>query len=43
MENRFLIRGICLVAGLWFHRDILLFLHAIEQAFLGGIRLFQIR
>ncbi len=37
------IEGVYLVAGLRFHRSIPSFLEAIEQAFLGGIRLFQLR
>lgn len=43
MENRSIVNGIYLVAGLRFHPDIPSFLSAIEQSFLGGIRLFQLR
>lgn len=43
MENRSIINGIYLVAGLRFHPDIPSFLAAIEQTFLGGIKLFQLR
>lgn len=43
MENQSVIQGIYLVAGLRFHPDIPEFLTAIEQSFLGGIRLFQLR
>ncbi len=43
MENQSFIQGIYLVAGLRFHPDIPDFLNAVEQSFLGGIRLFQLR
>lgn len=43
MENRTIIKGIYLVAGLRFHPGIPQFLAAIEQAFQGGVRLFQLR
>ncbi|MBF0286647.1 MAG: thiamine phosphate synthase [SAR324 cluster bacterium] len=37
------IEGVYLVAGLRFHRSIPSFIEAVEQAFLGGVRLFQLR
>lgn len=43
MENQSVIQGIYLVAGLRFHPNIPGFLNAIEQSFIGGIRLFQLR
>ena len=43
MENHTPIQGVYLVGGLRFHRDFTTFLNAIEQAFIGGIRLFQLR
>ncbi|MBU3918018.1 thiamine phosphate synthase [bacterium] len=43
MESHSNIQGVYLVGGLRFHRDFPSFLDAIEQAFLGGIRLFQLR
>ncbi len=43
MESHSIIQGVYLVGGLRFHRDFSSFLDAIEQAFLGGIRLFQLR
>ncbi len=43
MESHSTIQGVYLVGGLRFHRDFSSFLDAIEQAFLGGIRLFQLR
>jgi thiamine-phosphate pyrophosphorylase len=43
MENQSLIKGIYLVAGLRFHPSIPEFLNAVEQSFIGGIRLFQLR
>ncbi|MBU2513415.1 thiamine phosphate synthase [bacterium] len=43
MENHSIIQGVYLVGGLRFHRDSSSFLEAIEHAFIGGIRLFQLR
>ncbi len=43
MESHSTIQGVYLVGGLRFHRNFSSFLNAIEQAFIGGIRLFQLR
>lgn len=43
MKNQPSIQGVYLVGGLRFHADVSSFLSTIESAFIGGIRLFQLR